>query len=130
MAKKIRIDEEAQKKLKRRIAATARNQGGRRRYPAALKRAVVTQAEKWRGDGGALSVLAAELDIDTTMLTKWMRKGQPRAAQEQEGGLRRVIVAEERSAQDPGAGPVVVLPGGVRIEGLALEEVISLVKVL
>lgn len=93
----------------------------RRRYPSELRDAAVRYGMGVRAAGGSCREAAASLGLRAATLQKWMRE---RPAGEPRGAFRRVELVEE-------ARPVtlvVVTPRGLRIEGLGLTDVMTLVE--
>jgi hypothetical protein len=96
------------------------------RYPVALRRTITTIARRRRGRGAGLTGLARDLGLPRWTLTLWLRS--PAAAPV----MRAVEVAPDPA---PGAlsadpGPVLVMPGGVRVEGASIAELTTLLRAL
>ena len=122
MTKKLTFEE-----LKRRIARLPVNStGSRLRYPEELKEAAVALAEERKRHGWTQSSVATALGINDAMLSSW--KGERRGARLNGGKFRPVSVQDEDSPQE--ASRALVLPNGVRIEGLNLDELVALVREL
>jgi transposase len=94
--------------------------GRGKRYEAELKSRVVAFAQAQRGQGRSWGQVATELGLRFETLRRWCVKGSsslPRA-------MRRVeIVADVASRR-----LAVVSPGGLRIEGLTLEDAVALLR--
>ena len=69
---------------------------------------------------------AAELGIPAETLVRWLSAASERAV----APFRPVQVAGERGPEEVAlrGGPVVHAPGGVRIEGLTVEQVCALLR--
>jgi transposase-like protein len=100
-----------------------RLEAGRRqslRYSQELRQLAVQYATTV---GGSMSrrEIAAELGLNEQTLTRWLRGKVARSA-----ALHKVVVVEP-----VGAGrPVLVMPSGVRVEGLSVLELVSILEVL
>jgi hypothetical protein len=72
-----------------------------------------------------MHAIARELGIPEVTLKRWAEShhGQPRTRQ---ATFHEVTVREER----PVLHPVLVLPGGARVEGLDLADVVELIRLL
>ena len=127
--------------LRRRIDAAARNGQGHRKYDSKLKRDVKRYVERRMGRGASLKAAAREISLSPDTLWAWMRGGNQRAsdAAGARKTIRRVNVVTRRTAKradapspataaSAGEGIVVVMPNGVRIEGLGGNEVASIVR--
>lgn len=95
------------------------------RYSAAFRAEVVTLARDRIAEGVTLARIARDLGLRPKTLTLWLRRpAVPR--------LRTVRVERESRPAPivPEIRPVVVLPGGLRVEGLDLDGVARLVRSL
>jgi hypothetical protein len=95
------------------------------RYPVALRRRITALAQECRARGrGGFTALARELGLPRWTLTLWLRRSAP-------SPMRAVtVVPEPRVAAPSVVGPVLVLPGGVRIEGASVAELAALLRAL
>ena len=113
-------------KLRDEIAA---HEGARgKRYPAALKKRVISFAEHRRGAGESWGVISSELGMCFETLRRWCVCRQPVAMKPV-----KVIDAPPSAALVMASRPSslsVVSPGGLRVEGVTLEDVVALVRVL
>jgi len=100
----------------RHALASAPRDGVGRPYPAALRADVVrfTQGEVARGQ--TLASVALALDLTTTTLTRWM--GSP----SYEPAFASVVLAQPSRP----TSFVLHLPGGLRVEGLSIEQLAEL----
>jgi transposase-like protein len=112
-------------RLRREVSRVARGTPVRsRRYPERLRQEAVAVLEHRQKRGEGLRSTARLLGLTAETLRYWCR-------QQRNGGLRPVQVAAEapRPAEDP-SRLILVTPGGYRVEGLALAQVVELVRVL
>jgi hypothetical protein len=101
----------------RQSLARAAEGRGRPRYPEALRQRVVAHVRDRRARGASLGLLANELGLAVPTLVRW---SGPRPA------FRPVVVAP---ASPAAPGHLVVHgPGGLRVEGLTLEEAAELLR--
>jgi predicted transcriptional regulator len=99
-----------------------RRRGGRRwRAPEALREEIAAWASELRSGGYTLSAIAAAVGLSESTMGRWLL---PR---EGTGQLRRVRVA---AAPGHGVdrGLVVVTPTGYRLEGLAVDEAVEVLR--
>ena len=94
------------------------------RYPPRFRAAAVKVARAHVGQGGALVDLAAEMGVATPTLQHWL--AQPATPR-----LRPVTLepVTRLGAREP-AGPVLITRQGVRVEGLAAEALIAVLRAL
>ncbi len=106
-------------RLRRRLASA----GGRgsRGYGAELRAEVVGVARRWAAVGGGQRGLAEKLGLSRATLARWISDSEePRAL------VRAVdVVADDEPVADD---LVALLPCGVRIEGLTLDDVAELAR--
>ena len=107
--------------LKEKLAASGSGPG--HPYPSALRRAVLEYAESAHAQGRTWDASAKELGIHPGTLTKWRSRSQPKG----QAQLLPVVVAEPEPAAATGA---VLEFGDARVAGLALPELVSLLKAL
>lgn len=94
------------------------------RYPARFRTAAVKVARAHVDQGGALTDLAAEVGVATPTLQHWLKRpASPR--------LRPVTLelATGLGVREP-ARPVLITPGGVRVEGLEVDALIAVLSAL
>lgn len=111
------------KRIRQQVAALG-PRGVTSRVPDAIRAAIVDYARQRQGTGIGWSTIAREVGFSIGAITSWARAGTP-APQ-----LRPVAVRAAALVALPAAGLVVVLPSGVRIEGLAAAEVPALLAQL
>lgn len=92
------------------------------RYPAELRIAVARQVRAWRSQGESWAAISRELGLPSLTLQRWLESENP-------AGFRPVVVGSE-DGRDPDAKPVVVLPNGIRIEGLGMPDLVAFVRAL
>lgn len=106
--------------LKRDLDSQSRRRE-RRRYPSQLRARAVTYGRAVRARGGSVTAAADDLGLRVATLQKWMRVAEPDTAVVP---FREVaLVSDERVGR-----AVVTTPRGLRIEGLALAEVVTLIE--
>jgi len=116
--------------LRERIEQSSKTKAGRRAYRAELRADIAELARAWTSRGNTWSELARRLGISRYTLKCWM---QPRTRDAQRSArMRPVRVLDPESA--PAAPPTVtrslVLPSGARVEGLTMDELITLARAL
>jgi len=113
-------------RLRREIAAIrGREPFQTRRYPAELRDAVVAFTHEERRLGRRRGRVAHELGLTEQTLAHWMRVAAP--------AMRPVVVAPRAAAtrtREPSARPILVLVGGHRVEGLGIDELVTVVRAL
>lgn len=92
------------------------------RYPLELRRLAVSLARERRSE--PLSRVAAELGISVVSLQRWLDQEEPAQFRPVE------IQAEPAGGTENPAGPVLITPRGYRIEGLGVESLAALLRVL
>lgn len=111
--------------LRRRIKKTSRNARGRRRYDEQLRIEIMEYVLRRESDGCCQAEVARELGLTQRTVWGWAQRTQ----QGQQGLIKPVeIVVDERGPSS--GGRTLVLPGGSKIEGLSLDDVLALVRAL
>ena len=108
--------------LRRKIGRTQRDARGHRRYDERLRVEIVEYVLRREDDGCSLSEAARELDLTQRTVWGWVR----RARQD----VMRPVELVDDQPMDPSDGRTLVLPGGSRIEGLSIDDVLALVRAL
>lgn len=108
--------------LKRRIGTTRRDARGYRRYAERLRVEVVEYTLQREDGGDTLASVARELGLTQRTLWGWVRRTR-------ESVLRPVELIDEVPEVEPEVR-VLALPNGLRIEGLSIDDVITLVREL
>lgn len=93
-----------------------------RRYPESLKQLATGYAQTATARGRSLGEVASDLGICGLTLQRWL--GQEPAAVPTL--LHEVAVLD----RGPSNGPILVTPSGLRVEGLSLDELVSLLESL
>lgn len=95
------------------------------RYPAAFRVEVLALAGRRRAQGVGVARIARELGLSPQTLALWLRPRRPRL-------LRAVDVTPDPAPALARAvpGPVLITPQGVRIEGLDLPALVTLLRAL
>ena len=92
------------------------------RYPQALRRLAVDHCRERRLEKVSFSRIAEDLGISTVTLGRWIRESTPEGMP----GFREVVVEQEEPSSP--APLALVLPNGVRIEGLTLSHAVELAR--
>lgn len=108
-------------RLRSRIAATAKDTKGHRRFSAELRAEIVSFARARVAGGETQSSVAAELGIGSRVLWRWLQVEQVL--------LREVVIGDDAAVVPRGARRI-RLRGGVEIVGLELDEVIAVARAL
>ena len=87
------------------------------RVPAAIQATIVDYARQRRAAGAGSRTIALEVGFSIAAITGWSR------AATRPLRLRPVAIRADAVVARPAVGLVVVLPSGVRIEGLPLTDV-------
>ena len=112
--------------LKKKISRLPVNSmGSRKPYPRKVKEAVVALAEEWCGSGQTQAALVEELGINEGTLWRWRR--EMGTSMERRGKVREIQVVEDKKSN---SARTLILPNGVRVEGLELDELVVLVREL
>ena len=93
--------------------------GGRVRFSDGAREAAIRQVQQRRVEGITLKAAAREVGVGYETLRRWLAERQT---------FRPVRVT--RAPEVPPTGMVVVLPGEVRVEGLDVELVAELARLL
>jgi hypothetical protein len=91
------------------------------RYPADLRAAVADHVRSRRDRGEPWAAIGRELCLPVVTLQRWLDGGSE--------GFRPVVVGPAEGRVD-GATPVVILPNGIRVEGLEVPELVALLRAL
>ncbi|HEU4532506.1 MAG TPA: hypothetical protein VFS00_00265 [Polyangiaceae bacterium] len=102
---------------------TADRPGAGRGYPEALRARVVAYAQRAHAAGRTRADVADALGLAPVTLARWGRPTRVAAP-----GFRPVVVAPEPARAAPAGSVAVVLPGGVRVEGLSVEQAAELCR--
>jgi DNA invertase Pin-like site-specific DNA recombinase len=105
-------------RLRRRLAKAEGR--GRRGYGSELRAEVVGVGRRWRAQGGSRRELAKKLGLSLATLARWAHESDA------DGRVRAVDVID--IPEQVHSGLVVVLPSGVRIEGLTVAEAAELAQ--
>ena len=116
--------------LRIRLKDLPRTPAGYRQYTEEIREQVLDLGEQWRGAGKSLKELAAELGVSGSVFSAWQRRKERQ--QKRKGRLRPVSVVEDSSAprshEAEVSRPVMVLPNGIRVEGLELEGLVTVLS--
>jgi hypothetical protein len=122
------IDEQTTQ-LSRELAAEHETAGGEHRWRCSegLRDRVLAYATACCDDGESQCRVAARLGLVQATLSRWIREATPSDA-----GFRQVAIVPSRSGQDrPHAVPLrLVTPRGFIVEGLDLELLVSLLRIV
>ncbi len=103
--------------------------GLRRGYPKEIRERALAFARRRRAEGASYTVLASELGLSVMTLHGWLKGGRGRGRKKPR--LPRLVPVEvvpEEEAKP--AGAVVVASGGIRVEGLQVEQIATLLRSL
>ena len=108
--------------LRRRIKRTTRNARGHRQYDEQLRVEIVEYVLR-RGDDGCCQAEAArELGLTQRTVWGWVQQAQQ--------GLIKPVELVDDDRPVTSEGRTLVLPGGSKIEGLSIDDVLALVRAL
>ncbi|MHC5035025.1 MAG: hypothetical protein ACYTFZ_08310, partial [Planctomycetota bacterium] len=113
-----------------------RSTGSKRpRYGAEIQREALVLVSALREEGFTWAEVTETLTIGQATLTYWTRRAEESQAPAQQADMLPVAVvagtlADSDETRPRSDGPVVVLPDGVRVEGLDLPEIVELVRLL
>lgn len=108
--------------LRRRIKKTSRNARGHRRYDGQLRVEIMEYVLRRESDGCCQAEVARELGLTQRTVWGWAQRTQ-------QGLIKPVEIVDDERGSSSG-GRTLVLPGGARIEGLSLDDVLALVRAL
>lgn len=127
--------------LHRRIGAASKNRRGHRRYDSKLKRDIIRYVEQRKAGGASLKTAAREVSLSPDTVWTWLHGGKKQPRQRSRTRSQKTVravrvvsgrpeggIAPVRGASLGDAGIVVVMPNGVRIEGLGAGEVAAIVR--
>ena len=119
---------ETAEKLRARAQAQS-ERGTRWRFDDAFRAEVVDYVRARQEEGGTQEEAARELGLSAWTMSRWSRQRKPTQQSAASGAdFHPVAVTRETQAS---AGPLVVHgPGGVRVEGLTLNQVAALLREL
>jgi len=103
------------------VRVAARGSG--HRYPEALRNKIVLHARPRRARGESLAAISRDLEVTAPTLQRWLSSSGS-------SGFRRVEVASAEPMPASSPAPAVILPSGVRIEGLDLAGLVILLREL
>lgn len=102
---------------------SANRVGVGRGYPKTLRERVVAYTRRATAVGRSRADVADALGLSLATLTRWASPAVPAAPT-----FRPVVVATEPARAVATGGVAVVLPGGVRVEGLSVEQAAELCR--
>jgi|SRR5688572_17323654 len=91
--------------------------GKRRKYPMELRQRLVEFVREQRAAGKQLKSIAARVGVSPTLLHRWEMK--------RAGAFRRVELQRQPSTS---SRYVLRAPHGVRVEGLGVEELVTILR--
>ena len=116
--------------LKRRLTNLPRRESGQRAYTEEIRTAVLKLGDQWRKEGRSLKELAAKLGVSGSVFAQWQRRKERQ--EKRQVRLRSVQVKEQKREDEMRpfriSQPVLVMPNGMRVEGLGLEELAVLLS--
>lgn len=93
------------------------------RYPLSLRQIALEYAELACARGGSRREVAASLGLPEATLSRW----QQETAKPQALALHEVVVVEQAGG---GGGSLLTMPSGVRVQGLSLAELVTVLEAL
>ena len=96
----------------------------RPRVPREVREEVCRYAARRRGQGAPWAVIARETGLDVRKLQRWQSRTRRSAS------VPVLRPVEVLPAAEPVAALTVVVPSGVRVEGLGLEQAAQLLRLL
>ncbi|MBI3767705.1 MAG: hypothetical protein HY271_04320 [Deltaproteobacteria bacterium] len=111
------------RRIRQRVAALG-PRGVTSRVPDAIRATIVDYARQRQAAGAGWPTIAREVGFSVGAITSWARAGTPPLR------LRPVAVRAAALVTLPASGLVVVLPNGVRIEGVSVADVPALLAQL
>lgn len=102
---------------------SAHREGVGRAYPKTLRERVVAYVRKTASAGRSRADVADALGLSLATIARWAQPTAPAAP-----AFRPVVVAPELARAVVSGGVAVVLPGGVRVEGLSVEQAAELCR--
>ena len=94
------------------------------RYPVAFRAAVAALTRSQLDQGTSMNRVAGALGLPARSLTRWLQQSVPPV-------LRPVTLRPDLVAPaPPAAGPVLLTPQGLRVEGLDRDALIAVLRVL
>ena len=92
------------------------------RYPVAFRAAVATITRTQLDQGASMNRVAGALGLPARSLTRWLQQSAP--------PMLRPVTVRLDPAPAPAAGPVLLTPQGLRVEGLDRDTLIAVLQVL
>ena len=112
--------------LRRELGRVERGRG--RKYAEDLRRRITAWCRQRRAAGAGLRELSVEIGVSAESVRRWLMT----AAESDATALRpvEIVAATEQVPRDADPTIRIVTPRGYRIEGLAIGDVIAIVRVL
>ncbi len=113
------------------LRAQAQAQGGRGtrwRFDDGFRAEVVAYVRARQEEGGTQQEAARELGLSAWTLSRWSRQGRPPRQSATSGEDFHLVRVKREAEAAVTSGLVVHGPGGVRVEGLRLEQVAVLLR--
>lgn len=101
--------------------------GTKRQYTADVKPRVIEYVVRTIDDGGTEAAACAAVGIHQATVTEWRKGPRQRSKSKRRRNCVRPV---ELAAAQSESGLALVLPGGARVEGLNLEQVVEVAKAL
>ena len=102
--------------------------GGKRQYTAAVRRAVVEFVGQRVAAGGTEAAASKEIGMHQATITKWRNGSAQSGGSSKSRQHKRIVPVEVEPAT--ARELTLSLPGGSRVEGLVLADVVELAKAL
>lgn len=101
------------------------------RYPATFQTAAVALARPRLSRGLSIARVARELGLPSQALGRWLRRPPAAPGLRPRGVIRPVAVVPAAAVESgPPAGPVLLTPHGLRVEGLDRDGLIAVLRAL
>ena len=120
--------------LKQRIERLPASSDGRRRYPQEVRKLVMAHVKHRKAEGSSAAAACREVGVHKATIIGWERDGKSRrrkkAPSKRKKPVPAVPVRAVQVTEAPSGWPVVVLPGGARVEGLSISQLAELARAL
>ena len=118
------------KVLREQLARVPRNGRGYRRYTEELKSAVASYGARGEQRGESYTDMAKKLGLPAATMLNWRGKERKAATTSKHPVGFRPVTVQDKPAEENArvSRPVVVLPGGIRVEGMTTGDITELLR--